>query len=185
VHHQYCGQLGKQAELPGGGVAVSVANHAASLRWPIAVLPGMPGRRIVPAEEGGVPKQIKFKTKLHIAVEQIRRACESVCTRRRVDGCGLRQGRAAACRHDGTGRALRGRHRADHLDVAPGSSPRRMDKPMNNTGRRDEPELVSAKKWHSVYRSRLGDVTWRERLGPTSYPSRFRAWCVLASGSTN
>jgi SRSO17 transposase len=45
----------------------------------------------------------------------------------------------------------------------PGSGPRRMDKPLNNTGRRDEPDLVSAKEvalglpepaWHTV--------TWRE-----------------------
>jgi SRSO17 transposase len=46
---------------------------------------------------------------------------------------------------------------------APGSSPRRMDKPMNNTGRRDEPELVSAKKVRSLETGLAhGDVaTWR------------------------
>src|SRR2546429_5815657 len=46
---------------------------------------------------------------------------------------------------------------------APGSGPRRMDKPMNNTGRRDEPELVSAKKVAlGLPKQAWRTVTWRE-----------------------
>src|SRR5207302_7141060 len=46
---------------------------------------------------------------------------------------------------------------------SPGSSPRRMDKPMNNTGRRDEPELVSAKKVAlGLPKQAWRTVTWRE-----------------------
>ena len=51
-----------------------------------------------------------------------------------------------------------------HLDVAPlAAGPRRMDKPMNNTGRRDEPELVSAKKVAlGLPKQAWRTVTWRE-----------------------
>jgi SRSO17 transposase len=46
---------------------------------------------------------------------------------------------------------------------APGSGRRRMDKPMNDTGRRDEPELVSAKKVAlGLPKQAWREVTWRE-----------------------
>src|SRR5487761_394382 len=45
----------------------------------------------------------------------------------------------------------------------PGRGPRRMNKPMNNTGRRDEPELVSAKKVAlGLPKQAWRTVTWRE-----------------------
>src|SRR3981081_2434916 len=77
VHHQYCGQLGKQANarVP---VSLSVANHAASL--PVAYrlyLPQDWTKDRARRKKAGVPKQIKFKTKPQIALEQIRWACES------------------------------------------------------------------------------------------------------------
>ena len=94
-----------------------------------------------------MPKQIKFKTKPQIALEQIRWACETGLPR----GVGLMDaayGRDARLRAGltelgmpyvvGIGPTI--------LMSAPGSGPRRMDKPMNNTGRRDEPEPVSVKK---------------------------------------
>src|SRR3989475_12394811 len=60
------------------------------------------------------------------------------------------------------GGAFRGRHRADIWMWPPGSGPRRMDKPMNNTGRRDEPELVSAKKVAlGLPKQAWRTVTWR------------------------
>jgi SRSO17 transposase len=74
VHHQYCGQLGKQANCQ-VVVTLSIANHHASL--PIAYrlyLPQDwaedPGRR----KKARVPKAITFKTKPQIALEQIRAA---------------------------------------------------------------------------------------------------------------
>src|ERR1700737_814770 len=63
VHHQYCGQLGKQANCQ-VAVSLSIANHAASL--PVAYRLYLPkdwaedGRR--PDEAGG-PLDISFKTK--------------------------------------------------------------------------------------------------------------------------
>jgi SRSO17 transposase len=75
VHHQYCGELGKQANCQ-VVVTLSIANHHASL--PIAYrlyLPeawaGDPARR----KQAHVPENITFKTKPQIALEQIQAAC--------------------------------------------------------------------------------------------------------------
>src|SRR5947207_9398132 len=75
VHHQYCGQLGKQANCQ-VVVTLSIANHHASL--PIAYRLYLPqawakdaGRR----NKAHIPKAIRFKTKPQIALEQIRQAC--------------------------------------------------------------------------------------------------------------
>jgi SRSO17 transposase len=164
VHHQYCGQLGKQANCQ-VAVSLSVANHAASL--PVAYrlyLPEAWTKDRARRKKAGVPKQIKFKTKPQIALEQIRWACER----------GLPRG--VALMDAAYGRDARLRAGMTELGVpyvvgivptilmwAPGSGPRRMDKPMNNTGRRDEPELVSAKKVAlSLPKLAWRTVTWRE-----------------------
>jgi SRSO17 transposase len=74
VHHQYCGQLGKQANCQ-VAVTLSIANHHASL--PIAYRLYLPrewaddkARR----KKAHVPASIRFKTKPQIALEQIRAA---------------------------------------------------------------------------------------------------------------
>src|SRR5260370_24020200 len=74
VHHQYCGQLGKQANCQ-VAVTLSIANHHASL--PIAYRLYLPrvwtnvrSRRA----KAHVPRAIRFKTKPQIALEQIRAA---------------------------------------------------------------------------------------------------------------
>src|SRR3977135_3222758 len=82
VHHQYCGQLGKQANCQ-VAVSLSIANHAASL--PVAYrlyLPEAWTKDRARRKKAGVPKQIKFKTKPQIALEQIRWACERGLPRR-------------------------------------------------------------------------------------------------------
>src|SRR5512145_275389 len=74
VHHQYCGQLGKQANCQ-VAVTLSVANHHASL--PIAYrlyLPQEWAEDAARRKKVHVPKAIKFKTKPQIALEQIRAA---------------------------------------------------------------------------------------------------------------
>src|SRR6266849_8239639 len=75
VHHQYCGQLGKQANCQ-VVVTLSIANHDASL--PIAYrlyLPQEWAEDAARRKQAHVPKAIAFKTKPQIALEQIRKAC--------------------------------------------------------------------------------------------------------------
>jgi SRSO17 transposase len=75
VHHQYCGQLGKQANCQ-VVVTLSMANHHASL--PIAYrlyLPKPWAQDGARRNKAHVPRQIAFKTKPQIALEQIRAAC--------------------------------------------------------------------------------------------------------------
>lgn len=163
VHHQYCVQLGKQANCQ---VAVSllIANRAASL--PVAYrlyLPQDWTKDRKHRNKTGVPKEIKFKTKPEIALEQIRWACEA----------GLPRG--VALMDTAYGRDSRLRAGMTELGVSyvvgilpdtlmwqPGTGPRRTDKPLNNTGRRDEPDLVSAKDVALAQPKRARrKVTWR------------------------
>ena len=81
VHHQYCGQLGKQANCQ-VVVTLSIANHDASL--PIAYrlyLPQAWAKDAARRKKAHVPKEIRFKTKPQIALEQIRAACAASVAR--------------------------------------------------------------------------------------------------------
>src|SRR5246500_2427752 len=72
VHHQYCGQLGKQANCQ-VVVTLSIANHHGSL--PIAYqlyLPQAWAKDAVRRSEAHIPKEIRFKTKPRIALDQLR-----------------------------------------------------------------------------------------------------------------
>lgn len=169
VRHQYCGQLGKQANCQ-VAVSLSIANHGASL--PVAYRLYLPKEW---AEDGarrdkaGVPLEIGFKTKPEIALEQIRWACEAGLPR----GVGLMD---AAYGNDSRLRAGMTALGVTYVaGILPnslmwpsGAGPRRRGKPMNNTGRRDEPDLVSAKQvalalpkraWRTI-RWREGSADW-------------------------
>jgi SRSO17 transposase len=77
VHHQYCGQLGKQANCQ-VVVTLSVANHHASL--PIAYrlyLPQEWAEDAARRRKARIPDEIVFKTKPEIALEQIQAACKA------------------------------------------------------------------------------------------------------------
>jgi SRSO17 transposase len=77
AHHQYCGQLGKQAVCQ-VAVTLSIANHHASL--PIAYrlyLPQVWATDALRRKKAHVPEEITFKTKPQIALDQIRAACEA------------------------------------------------------------------------------------------------------------
>src|ERR1700722_18009111 len=77
VSHQYCGQLGKQANCQ-TAVPLSLANHDASL--PVAYrlyLPKTWAEDDVRRGKTGVPEEITFKTKPEIALDKIRWACEA------------------------------------------------------------------------------------------------------------
>ena len=74
VQHQYCGQLGKQANCQ-VAVTLSVANHHASL--PIAYrlyLPQEWAKDASRRKKARIPKEISFKTKPEIALKQIEEA---------------------------------------------------------------------------------------------------------------
>src|ERR1700693_4284312 len=164
VHHQYCGQLGKQANCQ-VAVSLSIANRWASLpvRYEL-YLPKDWAKDGARRAKAGVPLDISFKTKPEIALEQIRWACEAGLPR----GVGLMD---AAYGNDSRLRA--GMTALGLIYVAgiqsntlvwpSGAGTQRRGKPLNNTGRRDEPDLISAKEvalglpkraWHTV--------TWRE-----------------------
>src|ERR1700750_480244 len=145
VHHQYCGQLGKQANCQ-VTVSLSIANHSSSL--PVAwrlYLPQDWTKDRARRKKAGVPKEIKFKTKPEIALEQIRWACDA----------GLPRGVALMDTAYGRDSRLRAGMPAwgvlyvagilpNPLMWSSGTGPRRQGKPLNNTGRRDEPDPVSA-----------------------------------------
>src|SRR6476661_2073052 len=75
VARQYCGELGKQDNCQ-IAVTLSIANHQASL--PVAYriyLPKEWATDRARRRKAGVPKEITFKTKSAIALEQLRWAC--------------------------------------------------------------------------------------------------------------
>ena len=75
VHHQYCGELGKQANCQ-AVVTLSIANHQASL--PIAYrlyLPQAWAENAARRKQAHVPENITFKSKPQIALEQMQAAC--------------------------------------------------------------------------------------------------------------
>ena len=76
VSHQYCGQLGKQANCQ-VAVTLSLANHAASL--PVAYrlyLPKNWAEDEARRRKAKVPEDVSFKSKLEIALDHIRWAHE-------------------------------------------------------------------------------------------------------------
>ena len=112
VQHQYCGQLGKEANCQ-VAVSLSIANHNASL--PVAYrlyLPKEWAEDTARRKKAGVPLDISFKTKPEIALEQIQWACKAGLPR----GVALMD--AAAHRHDGVGSELCGRHSAENPGLA-------------------------------------------------------------------
>ena len=169
VHHQYCGQLGKQANCQ-VAVSLSIANRWASLpvRYEL-YLPKDWAKDGARRAKAGVPLDISFKTKPEIALEQIRWACEAGLPR----GVGLMD---AAYGNDSrlrTGMTALGLIyvagiQSNTLVWPTGTGPKRRGKPLNNTGRRDEPDLISAKEvalglpkhaWRTI-RWREGSADW-------------------------
>jgi SRSO17 transposase len=164
VHHQYCGQLGKQANCQ-VAVSLSIANRSASL--PVAYrlyLPQAWAEDGARRDKAGVPLDIAFKTKPEIALEQIRWAC----------GAGVPRG---VCLMDvAYGNDSRLRTALTTLELTyvagiqpntlmwpAGAGPKRRGKPLNNTGRRDEPNLISAKEVMLALPKRAWRmIKWRE-----------------------
>jgi SRSO17 transposase len=164
VHHQYCGQLGKQANCQ-VAVSLSIANHFASL--PVAYrlyLPKNWAEDDVRRAQAGVPADISFKTKPEIALEQIRWACEARLPRGTVL-MDAGYGNDSRLRTGITALGLRyvAGILPNTLMWPSGAVPRRKGKPLNNTGRRDEPDLISAKEIALALPKRAWRrIEWRE-----------------------
>jgi SRSO17 transposase len=169
VQHQYCGQLGKQANCQ-VAVTLSLANHHASL--PVAYRLYVPkdwAQDSARREKAGIPAAVNFTTKPQIALEQLRWACEAGLPRGVVmvdPGYGqdarLRTGVSAL------GLLYVAGVQSKCLVWPPGTGPRRLGRLLNNTGRRDEPDLIPVKKlalglpeqaWHMI-RWREGSADW-------------------------
>jgi SRSO17 transposase len=169
VQHQYCGQLGKEANCQ-VAVSLSIANHSASL--PAAYRLYLPKEWIkdkARRAKTGVPRDIVFKTKPEIALEQIRWACEADLPR----GVALMDAGYGVDSRLRTGMTALGVTyvvgiQPKILVWPPGTGPKRRGRPINNTGRRDEPDLISAKHlardlpkhaWQTI-RWREGSAEW-------------------------
>jgi SRSO17 transposase len=169
VKHQYCGQLGKQANCQ-VAVSLSIANHHASL--PIAYrlyLPKEWAQDRARRKKAHVPEAVTFKTKPQIALEQLRAARQAGVPVGAVlmdpaygNDARLRIGVSALALSYVAG------IQSNCLVWPPGTEPRRRGKPINNTGRRDEPDLISVKKlalrlpkkaWRTI-RWREGSADW-------------------------
>jgi SRSO17 transposase len=169
VQHQYCGQLGKEANCQ-VAVSLSIANHSASV--PVAYRLYLPKEWIgdkARRNKAGVPSDIAFKTKPEIALEQIRWACEAGLPR----GVGLLDAAYGVDSRLRTGMTALGVTyvvgiQPKILVWPPGTGPKRRGRPLNNTGRRDEPDLISVKNltrglsadaWQTI-RWRAGSAEW-------------------------
>src|SRR5258708_25955086 len=164
VQVQYCGQLGKEANCQ-VAVSLSIATHSASL--PVAwrlYLPKEWAKDAARRKKAGVPRDISFKTKPEIALEQVRWACEAGLPR----GVALMDGAYGTDSRLRTGMTALGVSyvvgiQPKILVCPPGTGPRRKGRPLNNTGRRDEPDLISAKRLAlDLPKHAWRTIRWRE-----------------------
>ena len=97
-------------------------------------------------KKAGVPDEVGFRTKPQIALEQVRWGCKPDFRAGRAGGRRVWQ-----CMRLRTGMTELGMPyvvgiQSNCLVWPPGTGPRRRGRPINNTGRRDEPDLTSVKK---------------------------------------
>jgi SRSO17 transposase len=164
VKSQYCGQLGKEANCQ-VAVSLSIANHFASL--PIGYrlyLPKEWAEDRPRRDRAGVPEEIRFKTKQQIALELIQRAHASGVPLG-VLLMDLDYGRDSRLRASvsALGLSYVAGIQPNVLMWPPGTGPKRPDKALNNTGRRDEPDLISAKEVaRALPKHAWRTIKWRE-----------------------
>jgi len=169
VKPQYCGQLGKEANCQ-VAVSLSIANHFASL--PVGYrlyLPKEWAEDRTRRDRAGVPEDLRFKTKQQIALELVQRA-HAAGLPLGVLLMDLDYGRDSRLRTSvsALGLSYVAGIQPNVLMWAPGTGPKRPDKSLNNNGRRNEPDLISAKEvvralpkraWRTI-RWREGSANW-------------------------
>jgi SRSO17 transposase len=164
VQAQYCGEVGKETNCQ-VVVTLSIANHFASL--PVAYrlyLPNSWAADFERREAAGVPADIRFKTKSQMALEHLEWACAAGLPRA-VVLVDLDYGRDSRLRTGitGLGLAYVAGIQPKTLVWPPGAGPRGRGKPLKNTGRRDEPDLISAKELALALPKRCWrTIRWRE-----------------------
>jgi SRSO17 transposase len=151
VHHQYCGQLGKQANCQ-VAVTLSIANHHASL--PIAYrlyLPETWAEDAARRKKARIPEDIAFKTKPQIALEQIRTACAA----------GVPRGVVLTDASYGSNSALRAGVSALALSYVAGVVPTVKVRAVSKRGALGR--RMSVKEWAlSLPKHAWRTITWRE-----------------------
>jgi len=164
VQPQYCGQVGKQTNCQ-VVVSLSIANHFASL--PVAYRLYLPKEWAEDRDRlnrAGVPAAIRFQTKQQIALEHIQHACEAGVPRG-VVLMDLDYGRDSQLRAGIAALELAyvAGIKPNTLMWPSGSTPQHPDKPLNNTGRRDEPGLRPAREIAlGLPKHRWRTINWRE-----------------------
>ena len=149
VQHQYCGQLGKQANCQ-VVVTLSIANHHASL--PIAYrlyLPQEWAKDTRRRKKARIPKDISFKTKPQIALEQIRAALAA----------GVAPGVVLMDGSYGSHLALRTEVSALGLSYVAAVIPTVK---VRKVGRRDSPRISVKKLALKLPQHAWRTITWRE-----------------------
>ena len=151
VHHQYCGQLGKQANCQ-VAVTLSIANHHASL--PIAHQLYLPQEWIDDKErckKVGVPPKTPFRTKPQLALEQIRAAMEA----------GVSPGVILADGGYGVGSEFRFTLMEWGLTYVVGIGPTHMVRQVR-AGKREPPRVSVKELALSLTKKAWRTVTWRQ-----------------------
>jgi SRSO17 transposase len=173
VSHQYCDQLGKQANCQ-VAVLLSVANHAMSL--PIAYRLYLPEGWAKDEErrrKAGVPDEVEFRTKPKIALEQIEWACAA----------GIPRGVVLMDCAYGSDLSLRRRLTALDLVYAVGVWARTLvRRAVRGAGRDDEEApLTAADLARSLPKRACRTISWRD--GTNAWlASRFARVRVRAAG---
>jgi SRSO17 transposase len=164
VARQYCGQLGKQDNCQ-VAVSLSIANHHASLpvRYQL-YLPQDWAADKARRKKAGVPEAVEFKTKPKIAFEQIEWACKAGIPRGVVlMDAGYGNDAWLRTRVSELGLTYAAGMQPNTLVFPPGTGPRRSGRPLNNTGRRDEPDLISIKNLAlGLPKHAWRTIKWRE-----------------------
>jgi SRSO17 transposase len=169
VSHQYCGQLGKQANCQ-VAVSLSVANHAASL--PVAYrlyLPESWASDEKRRKKAGVPETIAFQTKPKIALQQIEWACAA----------GLPRGVVEMDCAYGSDLSLRRRLTALELVYAVGVWARTLVRKTDQKG--DAEPVTTADLAQSLSKRAWRTIGWRDGTN-ARLVSRFARVRVRAAG---
>src|SRR6202042_579382 len=145
----------------------SLLNFVGIASWSDEEVQGKVREMVLPnarRRKAGVPETMVFKTKPQIALAQLRWACETGLAR----GVVLMDpayGNDARLRTDvsALGLTYAVGIQSNILVFPPGTGPRRRGRALNNTGRRDEPDLISAKTLALGLPNRAWrTIRWRE-----------------------